>query len=162
MNYPSRTVASAPRPPTRSKGIYSPLLRGGGSRVSGAGEGLYPVLPKLHKYSFFGVHVNGFWNPSNYSLKALVSGCENMGFRACTQGFHSLKPMLLQMRSINFENCKQWSSICLQIKTFFTFIKLKIATLSFCIFMQFLVAGGRGTETQSYFGLPRYHTIIYG
>ena len=27
-NY-SRTVASVPRPPTRSKGIHSPLLRGG-------------------------------------------------------------------------------------------------------------------------------------
>ena len=29
MRQPSRTVVSVPRPPTRSKGIYSPLQRGG-------------------------------------------------------------------------------------------------------------------------------------
>ena len=57
------------------------------------------------------------------------------------------------MKGINSEKCKQWPSVCLQIKTFFTFIKLKIAVPSFCIFIQFLVAGGRGTETPSYFGL---------
>ena len=40
MNYPSRTVASAPRPPARSKGNHSPLLRGGdggGAVYLGAG-----------------------------------------------------------------------------------------------------------------------------
>ena len=51
------------------------------------------------------------------------------------------------MRSINFENCKQTLLFCLHIKTIFTFIKLKTAALGFCIFMQFWVAGGRGTET---------------
>ena len=133
----------ARRPPSyySLQGYSLPSIRGGGSRVSGAGEGLllyiYAIL-----HSFWCV----FWNPSNYSLKALVLGRENMGFRAWTQGFQGLKPMLLQMRSINFENCKQTLLPCLQIKTFFTFIKLKTAALGFCIFMQFLVAGERGTE----------------
>ena len=123
---------------------------------------LEALMCSLHKYTVSGGMGSIFWKASNYSLKALVSGCESMGFRAWTQGFHSLKPMLLQMRSINFENCKQTLLFCLHIKTIFTFIKLKIATSSFCIFMQFLVAGGRGTETPPYFGLPRYYTITYG
>ena len=47
--------------------------------------------------------------------KPWVSGCESMGFRVWKHGFQDVKPRVLQMRSINFENCKQTAVICLQI-----------------------------------------------
>ena len=48
-----------------------------------------------------------FRKASNYDLKAWVLGCETKGFRRQKHGFQEVKPMLSQMRSINFEKCKQ-------------------------------------------------------
>lgn len=45
--------------------------------------------------------------PSNYSLKALFSASETHAFDNENPWFHDLKPMLSQIRSINFEKCKQ-------------------------------------------------------
>ena len=51
---------------------------------------------------------------SNYGLKAWVLGYETKGFRVRKHGFQDVKPRVLQMRSINFENCKHTYRIYLQ------------------------------------------------
>lgn len=60
-------------------------------------------LHQLHKYTVLRCMESVLRYPSFYSLKAWVSGCKTKGFRVQNQGFHDLKPMLLQMRGINFE-----------------------------------------------------------
>ena len=113
-----------------SKAIHSPLQRGGGSRVSGAGEGLLYIYAILQSFRCV------FRKASNHNLKAWVLGCKTKGFRTWKHGFQGLKPMLLQMRSINFENYKHIHSICLQTVRLLTNIVWTNVKTQDCIFMQ--------------------------
>ena len=98
---------------------FTPLSYGEGeSRVSGAGEGLQlgGGASSVYLYNFTILLFRCvFWKAPNHNLKAWVSGCKTKGFRVWKHGFQDVKAWVLQMRSINFENCKQTAFICLQI-----------------------------------------------
>ena len=59
-----------------------------------------------------------FWNASNYSLKAWVSGCEMRHIRGWNGPNYDLKPSISETKGIKNKNCKQTMMICLQFIRF--------------------------------------------
>ena len=65
--------------------------------------------------AFWERHQITVWKHWFYIMKPLLSQPETLAFTAWNPCFHDLKPMLLHMRGINNENCKQTHCYFLQI-----------------------------------------------
>ena len=140
-----------PRPPTRSKSIYSPLQRGG---VGGGAVGLRALFYRevtgvglLYIYAilraFSETHQITVWKHGFQVVKTRVSGRETKGFRVWNQGFCKWGVSLL--KSVRKRN--NIGSDCYIINKYFVkrckipFLHIYTAFVylcRFCIFMQVL------------------------